>query len=106
MLVTEYIEVKLTKFGIEVSKTELDAVLIEFSIGVAEEISDIASLKKAKVALASMLPEMLVMANVTEGGYSVNWNIEGIKEYINYLNKQLGLKSTTNPVISNQSFRW
>lgn len=45
------------------------------------------------VAMAKFIPSLLLRAtSISESGFSMSWNIEGIKEYYAYLCRMHGLK--------------
>ena len=68
MTVSDYIKGKFQTFGITVS-----------------------------VAMAGFIPSLLLRANsIDENGFSVSWNVEGIKQYYAFLCKKYGLKDDIN----------
>lgn len=103
----DFVEAKLQKFGIDISQIELDAVFVELGIDKNTELDTADGLKSAQICLASLLPELLMQANVTEGGYSVSWNIQGIKDYIGFLNAKLGITTTVGtPTVIDKTCLW
>lgn len=49
------------------------------------------------VAIAKFIPSLLLRAtSINESGFSMSWNIEGIKEFYSFLCKQYGLKDELN----------
>ena len=45
------------------------------------------------VAIAKFIPSLLLRAtSISESGFSMSWNIQGIKDYYSLLCKQYGLK--------------
>ena len=48
------------------------------------------------------------MQNVSEGGYSVSWNIDAIKLFYNALCNELGKENVlvNRPKIRNRSYMW
>lgn len=90
--IRKYIEAKLERFNINCSDVEVQALMVQHAI-IGNEPLGADGLKKSHAALASILSELLVIASVTEGGYSIAWNIEGIKAYITMLQKQAGVEA-------------
>lgn len=44
-------------------------------------------------AIAKFIPSLLLRAtSISESGFSMSWNIQGIKDYYSFLCKQYGLK--------------
>lgn len=49
------------------------------------------------VAMARFIPSLLLRAtSISESGFSMSWNIQGIKDYYSLLCKQYGLKDELN----------
>lgn len=45
------------------------------------------------VAIALFIPSLLLRAtSISESGFSMSWNIQGIKDYYSFLCKKYGLK--------------
>lgn len=50
-----------------------------------------------KVAIVSFIPTLLLRAtSINESGFSMSWNIDGIKAYYSMMCKQLGIKDELN----------
>ena len=48
---------------------------------------------RVSVAIAKFIPSLLLRAtSISESGFSMSWNIQGIKDYYSFLCKQYGLK--------------
>lgn len=48
---------------------------------------------RVSVAIAKFIPSLLLRAtSISESGFSMSWDIKGIKEYYSWLCKQYGLK--------------
>ncbi len=89
----EYISTILGKFG--VSAAEIDILLLEQSIIPDDPITETRSLK---VAMYNQLPLMMAgLQEVSEGGYSVKWNMEGVKAWYSALAAELGLDNKLFP---------
>ena len=49
------------------------------------------------VAIARFIPSLLLRAtSISESGFSMSWNIQGIKDYYYLLCKQYGIKDELN----------
>ena len=49
------------------------------------------------VAMARFIPSLLLRAtSISESGFSMSWNIQGIKDYYSLLCRQYGLKDELN----------
>ena len=47
---------------------------------------------RVSVAIAKFIPSLLLRAtSISESGFSMSWNIQGIKDYYSFLCKQYGL---------------
>lgn len=107
MKIADYIREKLGKFSVELSDAELSALLIEQQIDENAEY-ELGSGMIVKKALVAFIPDMLLMAEVSEGGYSIKWNIEGIKAYYSQLCSEIDSENamSTIPKVKDQSNRW
>lgn len=103
MTYKEWIEATTSKFG--VSANEVELILVNQS-GIIEDPNANVDVRLAKTALCNEFASILPMANVTEGGYSVSWNMEAVKLYYQQLCNELGIAPVTQPRIRNASNRW
>lgn len=92
MTVNGYITQKFQTFGIHLSEADLlDISLTSKIIGEGEMNHDIH--RQVSVSIAKFIPSLLLRAtSIGENGFSMSWNIEGIKSYYSLLCKQYGLK--------------
>lgn len=68
---------------------------------------DAVDVDKAKRALVKEFSMMIPMCNVSEGGYSISWNVEAMKLWYNQVCGELGIDPVgTMPKIRNKSNRW
>ncbi|ERI85118.1 hypothetical protein HMPREF1981_02005 [Bacteroides pyogenes F0041] len=92
--------------GLNISEDDIDIVLLKASLdGEAEadvRACDVATYQRMSVILKG------VMLNVSEGGYSISWNVEAVKLYYNALCNELGLDNVlfARPKIRNRSNLW
>lgn len=92
----EYLTTILGKFG--VSEQEIILLMIEQGVDPNQEISGKSDTLPLKKAMYDQLPLMLAgMQDVSEGGYSIKWNLDGIKLWYSALAKELGLPNNLIP---------
>lgn len=92
MIVNEYIKQKFQTFGIQVSEADLLDMCINSKISGEDEVNE-DNCMRVSVAIAKFIPSLLLRAtSIGESGFSMSWNIEGIKQYYSFLCKQYGLK--------------
>lgn len=88
MIIGDYIKQKFQTFGIRLSEADL----LDISLGLDEEVTTDNKLK-VDVAIAKFVPSLLLRAqSISESGFSMSWNIQGIKDYYSWACKQYGLK--------------
>lgn len=96
MNIKEYISGKFQSFGIQVSEADL----LDMSLNAKKELSDEVSrdaIDAISVSMAHFIPSLLLRAtSISESGFSMSWNIQGIKDYYSLLCKQYGLKDELN----------
>ena len=96
MNIKEYISSKFQSFGIQVSEADL----LDMSLNAKKELSDEVSrdaIGAISVAMARFIPSLLLRAtSISESGFSMSWNIQGIKDYYSLLCRQYGLKDELN----------
>lgn len=70
------------------------------SLNAKKELSDEVNrdaIDAISVAMAHFIPSLLLRAtSISESGFSMSWNIQGIKDYYSLLCKQYGLKDELN----------
>lgn len=96
MKVNDYIRQKFQTFGIRLSEADLlDIGLNSHLKGEGEMNED--CYDRVSVAIAKFIPSLLLRAtSVGESGFSMSWNIQGIKEYYAFLCEKHGLKDKLN----------
>ena len=96
MNVRQYISDKFQSFGIQVSEADL----LDMSLNAKMDVDDDVTanvLDAISVAIAHFIPSLLLRAtSISESGFSMSWNIQGIKDYYYLLCKQYGLKDELN----------
>ncbi|MBO9660062.1 MAG: hypothetical protein J7527_14675 [Chitinophagaceae bacterium] len=104
----EYITYHLGRFGL--ADTDIDFILLEAGIDPEGTVSTAEEKQSLKLAMHSQVPLLIAgLNNVSEGGYSVTWNIEGIKAWYSVLSTEIGEDdqlATPKPVIRDKSNMW
>lgn len=99
------ITAKLQRFGADISDAEMSAFLTDAGVdGDAEYTSN--SQKTMKKALVRIIPEILAMPDVSEGGFSLKLDRNGLKAYLSTLSNELGVADQSKTVFKNISNRW
>lgn len=100
----EYLQRLLSRFGL----AEPDVEMILLNQGVSPE--EPVNIPAMKAALYKEFTSILPLANVSEGGYSITWNMEAVKLWYSQLARELGqeniLESTNQDEINDASWRW
>jgi hypothetical protein len=96
----DYLLKALSKF--QVSEDDIDVILAEGTLNPTSPLD----LKACRMAIYKNLSNILPIANISEGSYSISWNIEAVKLYYNQLCAELGLRSALSAKVKNSSNRW
>ena len=92
MTVNGYIQQKFQTFGIQLSAADLLDMCLNSKISGEDEMNE-DCYGLVSVAIAKFIPSLLLRAtSISESGFSLSWNLEGIKDYYSLLCKQYGLK--------------
>lgn len=92
MIVKDYIQQRFQTFGISISEADLYDMCLNANISGDGEVNEL-NHDSVSVAIAKFIPSLLLRAtSISESGFSMSWNIEGIKEYYAYLCRMYGLK--------------
>ena len=92
MTVNGYIQQKFQTFGIQLSEADLLDMCLNSKISGEDEMNE-ECYGLVSVAIAKFIPSLLLRAtSISESGFSMSWNLEGIKDYYSLLCKQYGLK--------------
>lgn len=92
MTVNEYISQRFQTFGIQLSEADLLDMCLSSKISGEDEMNEDCQ-TRVSVAIAKFIPSLLLRAtSISESGFSMSWDIKGIKEYYSWLCKQYGLK--------------
>lgn len=92
MTVNEYISQKFQSFGINLSEADLLDMCLNAKISGEDEMNEDCH-GRVSVAIAKFIPSLLLRAtSISESGFSMSWDIKGVKDYYSFLCKQYGLK--------------
>jgi hypothetical protein len=100
----EYITKSLN--GLNVSEDDIDIIMLKAGINQDDPVNisacDNAVYNRISIVLKGALQ------NVSEGGYSISWNMEAVKLYYNSLCNELGLENVLvgRPKVRNRSNMW
>ena len=94
MTVKDYITQKFQTFGIQLSEADIYDITLNV---VGEELSE-ANAGPVNVGMIEFIPALLLRAtSISESGFSMSWNIQGIKDYYSLMCKKYGLEDKLNP---------
>lgn len=92
MTVNDYIQQKFQTFGIQLSEADLLDMCLNAKVIGGDEIAP-DNHTRVHVSIARFIPSLLLRAtSISESGFSMSWNIQGVKDYYSLLCKQYGLK--------------
>lgn len=94
----EYLAVKLSKFG--VTADEIEAIVLENPV-----LEEDLNVQNCKEAMYKTMSSLLQFSDVSEGSYSVKWNLEGLKLWYNSLCLELGKPNVMEPVVVKPQIR-
>lgn len=99
----------LTKTGARVNMNADDVELILTNqAALIPNPNATVDVRTAKLALCNEFAAILPMANVSEGGYSITWNMEAVKIWYNAMCKELGIENVLErkPKVKGHSDIW
>lgn len=95
----EYLTATLGRFN--VSESDIDVLILDHP-----ELEGTLNVAACKNAMYTSFSAILPVANVSEGGYSVSWNMDGLKLWYKSLCKELGKPNILGPRVHNMSNLW
>ena len=96
MNIKDYISSKFQSFGIQVSEADLLDMSLNARVNIEDDV-DADVIDNISVAIARFIPSLLLRpSSINESGFSMSWNIQGIKDYYSLLCRQYGLKDELN----------
>ena len=91
MTVNDYIQQKFQTFNIQLSEADLLEISLASGIKGEGEINE-DTISRVLCGVAKFIPSLLLRATSSgESGFSVSWNIQGIKDYYSYLCSEYNL---------------
>lgn len=103
MTLGEYVQQKFQSFGITLSEADLLDISLGSGCPEAERV-ETENLPAISVGMAKFIPSLLLRAtSVSESGFSMSWNVEGVRQYYAYLCRTYGLKNeldTDKPTVN------
>lgn len=99
----------LTKMGARVNMSADDvALILTNQSDLIPNPTATVDVRTAKLALCHEFATILPMANVSEGGYSVSWNMEAVKMWYNAMCDELGIENALErkPKVKGRSDLW
>ena len=96
----EYLTAVLSRFG--ASENDIDVILIDNSLTGTATV-DAPACKKA---MYNSMTSILRAGSVSEGGYSMSWDIEAVKMWYDSLCKELGYVNVLKAQIKDKSHLW
>ena len=96
MKVSDYIRQTFRDFGVALSDANLLTILLPMKISGEDEMNE-DCYDRVSVAMAKFIPSLLLRpTSIGESGFSMSWDIKGIKDYYSFLCKKYGLKDELN----------
>lgn len=92
--------------GLGMSEDDIDIILLKSELDADADV-DVRSCDMATYNRMSVLFKG-VLQNVSEGGYSVSWNMDAVKLFYNALCSELGVENVllARPKVRNRSHLW
>ena len=91
MKARDYIKQKFQTFGINLSEADLLDMCLNSKISGEDEMNE-DNRMRVSVAIAKFIPSLLLRAtSISESGFSMSWNIQGIKDYYTVLCREYDL---------------
>lgn len=109
MTATEYMKVKLARYGYKPTAGELDLFVLGQGL-TANTVVDLDNEGKVKLALIKVIPELLALPDVSEGDLSIKYKPEQLRAYLVTLCESEGVEVPVQKsgvgVLRNRSNRW
>ena len=108
---SDYLNARLIRLGIELSEVELTAIGIKYLAGfdLSERINGV-NIDAADKACLYPVRDILLQPNIQEGGYSVQYDKPSIEKWYNAELSRLGLQNSIElslaPKVRDASNRW
>lgn len=103
MTYKEWITRTTRRFGIDSTDVEL---ILANQVELIPNENETVNPKTAKTALVKEFASIIPLANVSEGGYSVSWNMEAVKLWYRQTCDELGIVPADKPKVRDRSNLW
>ena len=94
----EYLAAKLNRFGL--SDNDIDLIIAE-----NPTLEGSLNIPACKLAIYNSMSSILPTANVSEGGYSISWEMDALKLWYNSLCIELGKPNAMQPTVVKPQIR-
>ena len=89
----------------ELSEEDVDLILINQSAFIPDVTADV-DVKKAKIALCKEFASLIPLYNLSEGGFSLSWNMEAITQWYNFTSREVDIKNALKPYVTAHNNLW
>lgn len=99
----QYIEATLTRFNVD--QNTIDLIIADHA-GLDGGTFDV---NACKMAMYQSISNILPLANISEGGYSLSWNMEAVKLWYKSLCSELGVDNVLDGDkmdVEDRSYMW
>lgn len=103
MTYREYITATAARFN--ATEADIELLLANQSALIPDSEAE-AEPTTAKRALVAEFATLIPLANISEGGYSVSWNMDALKIWYHATCAELGITPADKPRIKNRSNIW
>jgi hypothetical protein len=106
--IQDFVVAKLERYNIELTPVELEVMLTDANL-VATDTYTSGHLVQIKTAFVSIIPELLLRPDITEGGYSEKYDKAAIRTFYSMLCREIGVPDVFEvgqPEIRNASNLW
>lgn len=103
MTYREYITAVASRFN--ASDSDIEVLLANQQSRIPDPDAEVDT-NAAKHALCAEFATIIPLANISEGGYSVSWNIDALKIWYNATCDELGITPVGKPRLKNRSNIW
>lgn len=92
MTINKYISDKFQKYGIAMSEADLLDIALGSGLNESDEVTK-ENISRVNVSIVRFIPELLLRASsISESGFSMSWDVNGLKDYYSLMCKHYGLK--------------
>ena len=103
MTYREWMKSSTARFNIGESDIEL---MLTNQAALIPDTDATVDVRTAKLALCGEIATIIPMANISEGGYSLSWNMDAVKLWYTSMCRELGIADVTKPKVKGRSDLW